>query len=101
MQEIQLRGMLTDCIRKESEKLLGYEIGVIELRLMAYIVYVVMNERRIDQSKVNAEEGAILQKWREAGHMEGGASGVTISKKFWTILTKLMWLGYVNIEGTE
>jgi len=33
--------------------------------------------------------------------MEGGASGVTISKKFWTILTKLMWLGYVNIEGTE
>jgi len=94
----QKRGQLTDRIKQNSKKMLGYEIGVTELRLMPYIMYVMMNEQVIDPIKCNRDDRDVLQRWREAGHIKGGASGLDITKEFWNILCEITFLGYVDID---
>ena len=89
------RGQLTEHIKMRSKELLGYDITRSELRLMPYIQYVMTNGQRIEPAKCNQEDRAILSKWREAGHIEGGASGLAITKEFWDIICALIWLGYV------
>lgn len=93
----QRRGQLTDRIKKKSKELLGYEIGVAELRLMPYVQYVMVNSQKVDIRHINSEDRAILQKWREAGHIEGGASGLQITEEFWNIICEIIRLGYVDL----
>ncbi len=94
----QLRGQLTDRIKAKSKELLGYEIDTVELRLMAYVQYVMVNNQKIDPIRVNPKEREILiVKWRKAGYMEGGASGLAITKKFWDIICEIIFLGYVDL----
>ena len=93
----QERGQLTDRIKEKSEKLLGYEITVKELRLMPYLQYVMANEQVIKMESVNTEERKILSKWRESGHIEGRASGLLITKAFWNIMCELIFLGYGDL----
>ena len=95
---MQGRGQLTERIKKKSLELLGYEINVTELRLMSYIQYVMVNDQRIEPIKCNSDDRAILKKWREAGHIEGGASGLKITPEFWNIICKIIRLGYVDID---
>lgn len=95
----QKRGMLTDRIKAASKELLGYEIGTRELRLMPYIMHVMMNSQKIEPNKINQEEREILQKWREAGLIEGGASGLRITRQFWNIICEIVRLGYVDIDS--
>jgi len=96
--ETQGRGQLTDRIKQKSKELLGYEIDVTELRLMPYIQYIMVNEQRININHINDEERAILKKWREASYIEGGASGLRITKEFWDIICEIIMLGYVDIN---
>jgi|SRR3989344_398829 len=94
----QKRGMLTERIKTKSKELMDREIDTAELRLMAYAQYVMCNEQKIDLRKINQEEREILQKWREAGYMDGGASGMQITREFWDILCEIIFLGYVDID---
>ena len=94
----QKRGELTERIKGKSKELLGYEIGVRELCLMPYIQYQMCNDQTIDIRKINQEERAILSRWRESGHIEGGASGMKITKEFWDIINEIIFLGYVDID---
>jgi len=94
---MQLRGQLTQRIKDKSKELLGYEMDVTELRLMPYILTVMMNEQRIDPRKCNQDDRVILQKWRKAGHIEGGASGLAITTDFWNIICEIVRLGYVDL----
>lgn len=94
----QLRGSLTKRIKIKSKELLGYEIGQTELRLMPYIMYVMTNSQKIDIRRCNQDDRNILQKWREAGHIEGGASGLQITGEFWNILCEIIRLGYVDLS---
>ena len=55
-----------------------------------------MNDQRIDPNKIDAKEIAILSKWRKAGHIEGGTSGLRVTVEFWNIITELVMLGYVD-----
>jgi len=96
--ETQNRGQLTKRIEEKSLELLGYKITTEELRLMAYVQYVMTNEQRLDPMKVSGEERKILAKWREAEHIEGGASGLSITKEFWNILSEIIFLGYVDVD---
>ena len=96
--EVQLRGNLTSRIRAKSKELLGYEITQIELRLMPYILTVMMNEQKIQIRHCNQDDREIMQKWREAGHIEGGASGLQITEEFWNILCEIVRLGYVDLD---
>ena len=94
----QERGQLARRIKEKSQELLGYEICRRELRLMPYIIDVMMNNQRIEPNKVNSEERAIISKWREAGHIEGGAGGLCITQGFWNILCEIVRLGYVDLS---
>ncbi|KKN77861.1 hypothetical protein LCGC14_0355980 [marine sediment metagenome] len=95
---MQKRGQLTDRIRMKSKELLGYEIGVTELRLMPYIQYTMTNKQRIDPRHCSQDDRDILQKWREAGHIEGGAGGLRITENFWNIICEIIRLGYVDLD---
>ena len=92
------RGELTEEIRIKGTELLSHEISVNELRLMPYILSVMMNAQRIDPNKINAMERRILQVWREAGYIEGGASGLQITKEFYDIICELVFMAYVDID---
>jgi len=93
----QKRGQLTNRIKKKSKELLDEEITQIELRLMPYIQHVMINNQKINPDHINGEERQILSKWREKGYIEGGASGLTITKEFWDILCEIIFLGYVDL----
>lgn len=99
--EEQRRGQLTERIKKKSVELLGYEISLRELRLMPYVQYCVMNSQNLDPNKVNQEERDILSKWRKAKYISGGAVDLEVSKKFWDVMSEILWLGYVDLNYIE
>jgi hypothetical protein len=89
------RGQMTEYIALRSKELLGYEITVRELRLMPYIMYVLMNEQKLDPNKITAEEREIFIKWKKAGHLAGGMTGLSVTREFWDIMCSIVFLGYV------
>lgn len=89
------RGQLTDAIKAKAQELLGHEITQRELRLMAYVQSIMVNDQVIDTRKINGDERTILSEWRQKGYIEGGAGGMSISKDFWDAIHQIMWLGYV------
>lgn len=93
----QKRGQLTERIKQKSKELLGYEMDQTELRLMPYILSVMLNEQKIDPSKINGADRKILRKWKDAGHIEGGICGLLITKEFWDIICAILFLGYVDL----
>lgn len=94
------RGQLTQVVSDCARRVLGIEdIGITELRLMPYIQYQMMNEQRLDPRKINEDERKILSVWREKGWIEGGASGLNITKEFWDGINEILWLSYVVGEG--
>lgn len=94
----QKRGQLTQRIKDKSLELLGREINQKELRLMPYVQYVMTNSQKIDIRHINAEEREILSKWRKAGYIEGGASGLQITEEFWNAICEIIRLGYVDLS---
>ena len=94
----QGRGQLTARIEKLSKKLLGYAIDTIELRLMVYTQYVMVNEQRFIERNLRPEEHEIIQKWEDAGYANNEGVHLTITKKFWDILCEILYLGYVDTD---
>lgn len=94
----QRRGELTQRIKDKSMELMGREVSVKELRLMNSALYTMFNDQRIKPQQINQDERDILRLWKDAGYMEGGASGMAITREFYTILTELLWLGYVDLH---
>lgn len=94
----QLRGQLTDRVKEKARELLKRDITLAELRMMPYLQYQMMNERHIDPNKCNGDDRKVLSLWREEGHIEGGASGLGITKEFWDIINEILFLSYVDID---
>lgn len=90
------RGILTPEISSLAKKLLGHEIDVTELRLMPYVQYVMINEQKLDLNKINEEDRSILSKWRKKEFITGGASHMTVTKKFWDAMNEIIYLSYVD-----
>ena len=88
------RGVLTKEVKKLSKVLMGYEINKVELRLMPYLQYVVMNSA--EMANINKEEYDVLRDWRDKGWVSGTLSDFKISEDFWGIINKILWLSYVN-----
>lgn len=65
---------------------------------MPYVHYVMMNEQKLDPRKINQEERLILQKWKEEGHIEGGACGLAITKEFWDAMNAILFETYVAYD---
>lgn len=96
------RGMLTTDVDKIAKLMIGRSISQAELRLIPYVQYVMVNDRKIDPNKVNSEEREILlKKWRKEGHVEGGASGLAITKHFWDFMCEVLFIAYVGYDNDE
>ena len=95
------RGQLNKQVQEKAKSFLGREMDVRELRLIPYIQYTMVNSQKIDPRHINQEEREILQKWKETGHVEGGITGLAITKEFWDFMCEILWNSYVitEIEG--
>lgn len=89
------RGEITDSIQIMAKQFMGREICQTELRLMAYVDYVMKNSQKLEPRHMNGDDRKILRKWKDEGHCEGGASGLAITKEFYNAMQHLLWLGYV------
>ena len=90
-----MRGQLTPDIQALCKEFLKREITDTELRLMPYLDYVMKNEQKLDPRKINQDERDILQILRQEGHIEGGASGLAMTKEYYDFAQEVLWLGYV------
>tara|TARA_R100001143_G_C3359747_1_gene134734 strand:- start:96 stop:419 length:324 start_codon:yes stop_codon:yes gene_type:complete len=97
VKERQGRGMLTARVQKKANELLGRPITVKELRLYPYIQYTMMNSQALDPAHMNQDDRNVLARLRCEGHIEGGASGLQITKEFWDIMNEIIFLGYVDL----
>ncbi len=89
------RGKLTEQIQVLAKEFLGREITTAELRLYPYLDYVMKNEQIIKPAHCNDEDRKVLAELRSAGHIEGGASGLAMTKEFYDYINQVLWYGYV------
>ena len=90
-----MRGQLTEQIQSLAKGFLGREITTVELRLYPYLDYVMKNGQRIEPIRINQEDRDILKTLKQEGHIEGGASGLSMTKEFYDYINQVLWLGYV------
>jgi len=90
-----MRGILTEEIQELAKVFLGREITVRELRLYPYLDYQMKNEQKLNPNHVNQEERTILRLLKDAGHIEGGVSGLSMTKEFYDYINQVLWFGYV------
>lgn len=95
------RGELTPAIKKQMQEFFERDVTQRELRLLPYIQYTMMNTRKLDPRHINGEEREVLQKWREAGHIEGGASGLAITRDFWNFMNVILFQAYVAYDDPQ
>lgn len=97
----QLTPFLQELARSEMQ-MPSWDLTQTELRLMPYLQYELMNNKRIDPNKINAEERKVLSRWRELGWIAGGAGeDVTITAQFWDTINSLLYVAYVAYEEFE
>lgn len=92
------RGEFTPYIAEKMEQFLGRPGSKGLLRLIPYLQYQMVNDQKIDPNRINAEEREILSRLRADGHIEGGASGMTMTKPFWDFCCEILWISYVDHE---
>ncbi len=94
------RGQLTKAIKTRSMELLHWPVDVVELRLMAYVQYKMVNEQCIERRHVNDTERKVLDKWRKLDliKMDNTIGSIRITKKFWDIICELIYMAYVDID---
>lgn len=95
------RGQLTAEVQTLMEEFLGRETCTTELRLIPYLQFLMVNEQRIDPVKINGEERAIFQQWKQAGHVEGGMTGLRVTEDFWNFMCRVLFVAYVDYENRE
>ena len=96
------RGMLTNeamgCYREAT----GRELTQVELRLIPFIQYTVINEGTFDGKKVNNKELAVLDDLENAGLIEycreygrPGMFRIVVSGKYWNAMCDVLKICYV------
>lgn len=93
------RGLLTTDINKVAVMMIGREITQTELHLIPYVHYVMVNDRKLKIPLIRDGEREILRQWKEQGHIEGGASGLAITKQWWDFMCEVIFLGYVGYDN--
>lgn len=91
-----MRGALTEEIQDIAKRMIKREITIRELRLIPYIQFVMVNDQKLEPNKISQEEREILRKWKDAGFVEGGATGLSITKEFWDFMCEVLFEGYVK-----
>ena len=91
--------MITDRIKEASMRLFNREITQKELRLMPYIQYVMVNNKKIDPDKIDDQERQMIYDWANAGYLEFDLSGeiLNVSFDFYQKISEIIYLGYVDL----
>jgi len=89
------RGQLNEKAQNIAKKFLNREIDTTELRLYPYLDFLMKNEQIIDIRKCNQDDRNVLSVLRKEGHIEGGASGLAITKEFYDYINEILWHTYV------
>ena len=89
------RGCLSQVVQATARGFLGREISVTELRLYPYLDFVMKNDQKIDPNCCNQADRDVLAVLREEGHIEGGASGLSMTKGFYDYMNEVLWYTYV------
>jgi hypothetical protein len=55
-----------------------------------------MNEQKLEFNKIGDGERQIIQKLKKEGHIEGGLTGLSITKEFWYYLHEILFETYVK-----
>ena len=90
-----MRGQLTDEIQGLAKGFLGREIDTTELRLYPYLDYQMKNTQKLDPKCCNSDDRKVLKVLRSEGHIEGGASGLSMTKEFFDYINQVLWISYV------
>lgn len=90
-----MRGVLTNEIKSMAKNFLGREINTTELRLYPYLDYVMKNNQRIDPRVINQDDREVLKHLKSEGYIEGGASGLSMTKEFYDYINQILWYSYV------
>lgn len=93
------RGELTPAIEAEMKLFLRREVTREELRLYPYLLYVMVNDRRIDPNRMNEIERGILSLLREAGHIDGGAGGLAMTRQFFLWANGIVFQAYAAYDN--
>ena len=95
------RGQLTPKIQEIAKEFLGREMTTAELRLIPYVQYCMCNDRKLHPKHINQEERRILTKWKNDEHMDGGATGLLMTKEFWDFMCEVLWYAYATYDCQE
>lgn len=90
-----MRGALNTECQNLAKRFLGREIATAELRLYPYLDFTMKNTQKIDPKAVNSEDRKILAQLRSEGHIEGGMTGLAMTKEFYDYINQILWHTYV------
>ena len=95
------RGAMTPFIQQLAEKHGLGHITTLELRLMPYLQYCLMNERRLDPNKISHDERNVISKWRQQGFIDGGSSkdSLRCNILFWRAMSEILFEAYVDYDS--
>lgn len=93
----QKRGVLSQRIIDKSNELFGYSISKKELRLLPYILYQAVNDKKL--TNVDEEEMEILSDWMDKKYiaLTGLGNLLWVSEDFFMKANQLVYLGYVDL----
>ena len=90
-----MRGQLTEELQGLAKGFLGREIDTTELRLYPYLDYQMKNEQMLEPLRCSGDDRKVLAVLRSEGHIEGGASGLSMTKEFYDYINQVLWFSSV------
>ena len=99
------RGKITVDIANKGSRFLGRVFTQKELRLYPYLSFCFLNNGKIEFTRTDKEEQAILQVLENAGHIKiternaNGTAKIYPTKQFYDFLNNILADGYVLFEN--
>ena len=91
------RGKLTEKATKIAKDFLGRDIDVTELRLYSYLDYTIKNSQKLKPEHINSNDRKILSNLKEEKHIEGGVTGLSMTREFYDYIQDILFETYVDI----
>jgi hypothetical protein len=92
------RGRFDQGVKDLFKKHLGREGSVIELRLIPYLQYVMVNDKHIERISVSNEEREIIDLLYSEGHIVELAGHVYCTKAYWDFMSEVLYFSYAHVK---
>lgn len=77
----------------------GLDLNRINLRLLPYVQYTLMNEGIFDRTKLSREESEIIKELHKAGCLRNRSKGkLQCTSTFWACMNEILYYTYVDYE---